>query len=438
MRQAYWVVAGLIAVVVAAAGGWGLGRLDTSLLFGVRPAIVVGLLHSMSGPMAISERSMVDAEVLALEEVNRQGGLLGRPVRWVKADGRSDGPSFAREAEKLITEEKVNVIFGCWTSACRKSVKPVVERYNHLLIYPVAYEGLEESPNILYTGAAPNQQIIPCVTWCSDQLRAKSFFLVGSDSVWPHAVHTIVKDQLKAVGSAPVGELYLSADGAGLDAAVKEVIRAKPDVVLSTVEGELNLPLYEKLRAAGVVPSKMPIVNFPLTEEELRQFPAGMLVGDYVVCNYFQAVRRPENDEFVRKFKARFGQGRVTSDTIATAYNSVMFWAQAVREAGSEELRLVQAALLRQSLDAPEGVISVDRETRHTWRPFFVGKILHDGQVEVVWTLEKPVRPVPFPFSRTREGWESFLRGLRDGWGGNWEPPAAAPRGVTTYHVLER
>jgi urea transport system substrate-binding protein len=425
MWRAGWLVVGVAAVVAAV--GWWLGWPGAVVGGWARPPIRVGILHSLTGPMAISEVSMRDAEILALEEINQQGGLLGRKVEWVVADGRSDGQSFAREAEALITNEKVSVIFGCWNSTCRKSVKPVVERLGHLLVYPVAYEGLEESPHIIYTGAAPNQQIIPAVKWCGDQLKARRFFLIGSDSVWAHAVNTIVKDQLKALGAESLGEEYLSEDGSGIDAAVKKVAAAKPDVVLSAVEGELNIPFYQALRSAGVVPSKIPVLTFSMTEDEFRKFPTGVLTGDYAVCNYFQTIDRPENDRFVRAFKAKYGQERTTCDAIATAYSSVRLWAQAVREAESDEVPRVQGALLRQSLDAPEGVISIDRDSRHTWRPFFVGRIRGDGLVDIVWTSVKPIRPVPYPFSRSRADWESFLGGLFTGWGGRWEPPRAGP-----------
>jgi urea transport system substrate-binding protein len=408
---------------------WGSGWLGVPAFAAARRPIRVGLLHSLTGPMAISEKSMVDAETLALEEIRQQGGLLGRPVEWVLADGKSDGPTFARKAEELIRDEKVSAIFGCWTSACRKSVKPVVERLDHLLFYPVAYEGLEESPNIIYTGAAPNQQTIPTVNWCHEVLEARRFYLVGTDSVWPHSANTIIKDQLKALGATLAGESYIRDGRADVDEFVRRLTEAKPDIVLSTMEGDLNLPFYQRLRAAGVVPSKTPVLTYSLTEDEFRSFPPGMLSGDYAVCNYFQAVRRPENEEFVRRFKARFGPDRVTCDAIATAYNSVRLWAQAVTEAESADTRDVQAAILRQSLDAPEGVISVDRESRHTWRPFFVGRIRNDGQVDIVWNALKPIRPVPFPFSRSRKEWQSFLDALSAGWGGGWEaPPSAPPR----------
>jgi len=248
-RWPAWLVLPLLAGLAGA--GW---LLLDRLLVDRRP-IVVGILHSETGPMAISERAMIDAEVLALEEINRAGGLLGRPVRWVIADGGSDWPTFAREAERLITQEQAVVIIGCWTSACRKGVLPVVEAADHLLVYPMAYEGLEQSPNIVYTGAAPNQQIIPAVQWCHDTLQARRFFLVGSDYVWPRCVNAIVKDQLVGLGAELVGEAYLpfgSTDVAGLAA---EIAAAKPDVILSSVVGDSAIPFARAVRAAGLEPA---------------------------------------------------------------------------------------------------------------------------------------------------------------------------------------
>jgi len=416
----------LVGVAVLAAGAiaaWA----ATPLLVRARAPIKVGLLHSRTGPMAISEASMIEAETLAIEEINAGGGLLGRRVEGVVADGKSDPATFAREAERLITEEKVSAIFGCWSSACRKSVKTVVERANHLLVYPVAYEGMEQSPNIIYCGAAPNQQIIPTVKWCHDVLKARTYFLIGTDSVWPHGVHAVVKDQLTALGATLSGEEFLPFGSPDVDAAIARAVKAKPDLILSTIEGDTNLAFYNKLRGVEGG-SAVPVVSFTVTEEELRVLPVKRMAHDYAVGNYFQSIDRPENHEFVKAFQTRFGADRVTSDAIDTAYNGVRMWAQAVRESETDAPAEVRTAFLRQSLNAPEGVISIDRETHHTWRPFYLGRVRNDGQVEVLWSAEKPIRPTPFPFSRTRQEWETFLEELYAGWGGNWSPPVSRTR----------
>ena len=417
MKRWHWAVVALLVGIGV------IGWLGYPLLASVNPPIRVGILHSLTGTLALTELSMRDGSVLALEQINASGGLLGRKVEWVVADGKSEPETFAREARRLIEDEKVSVIFGCWSSANRKSVKPVVERAEHLLFYPAAYEGLEQSRNIIYTGAAPNQQIIPTVKWSFDELKAKRYFLVGSDTVWPRSANAIIKDQLKALGATLVGEEYYSPGTADVGGAVRKIVAASPDVVLSTVEGDTNLPFYKELRASGIVPSKIPVITFSLAEDEFRSLTDAKLAGDYAVCNYFQVIDRPINTKFVNDFKARYGKDRVTSDAIATAYTSVKLWAQAVREAETSDPRLLQDHLLTQSQNAPEGVVSIDRQTRHTWRPFFVGRIRPDGQVEIVWTVDKPIRPAPFPISRPRHDWESFLEELQAGWNGKWEAP---------------
>jgi urea transport system substrate-binding protein len=389
-----------------------------SLVNRIRPPIRVGLLHSQTGAMAISERSMIDAELLALKEINAAGGLDGRRVEGVIADGQSDWPTFAREAQRLIDQEKVSVIFGCWTSASRKSVKPVVEQKSHLLIYPMAYEGLEQSPNIVYTGAAPNQQVIPAVSWCHETLKARKFFLVGSDYVWPHCVNEIVKDQLKALGADCVGESYILFGSAEVGGSIAAIEKAKPDVIISTVVGDSNEPFYRQLETKGIVPERIPVVSFSIAEDELRKLPLRAMVGDYAAWNYFQTIDRDENREFIHKFQAAYGGDRVTSDVMVAAYDSVYLWAQAVLEAGTDTVGEVLKAIRRQSLNAPEGIVSVDDETQHTWRPVYVGRIRSDGQFDVVWRSGNPVRPIPFPRSRTQQEWKSFLDDLNRAWGG--------------------
>jgi urea transport system substrate-binding protein len=391
-----------------------------------RRPIVVGLLHSQTGPMAVSERSMIDAEVLALEEINAGGGLLGRPVRWVVADGASDWPTFARQADQLIRQQRVAVLVGCWTSACRKGVLPIVESQDHLLIYPMAYEGLEQSPNIVYTGAAPNQQITPAVQWCHDTLGARKFFLVGSDYIWPHCVNAIAADQIKGFGAAVVGEAYVPFGSRDAADVVRQIVAADPDVILSSVVGDSGVAFARALREAGLRPEKVPVVTFAMAEDELRGLPGDDMAGHYAAWCYFQSLERPENLAFVRSFKARYGADRCTSDVMATAYNSVHLWAQAVREAGTTDVHQVRATLRHQSRNAPEGTIAIDPETQHAWRPVFIGRIRPDGQFDVVWSSRTAVRPVPFPISRSRSEWEAFVTGLYRGWGGRWSNPVGS------------
>ncbi|MGA0039950.1 MAG: urea ABC transporter substrate-binding protein [Pirellulales bacterium] len=391
-----------------------------------RQPIKVGILHSLTGPMAISETSMVDAEVLALEEINRDGGLLGRPVEWVIADGASDWPTFARKAQELIHDQKVDVIFGCWTSASRKTVLPVVEAADHLLVYPMAYEGLEQSPNVIYVGAAPNQQIIPAVQWASSALSAKRFMLVGSDYIWPRCVNAIAGDQIRGLGAQLVGESYVPFGSDQVDPLVQEIVQKRPDVVLSSVVGDSAVAFFRRLRQAGIRSEDVPVISFSIAEDELQTMPRGDMVGDYAAWNYFQSLDSPTNQAFVRAFKARYGSQRTTAAVAESSYTSVRLWAQAVLEAGTADVVQVRSSLRSQSMLAPEGVVSIDRQTNHAWLPVRIGRIQADGQFEIVWDSQRAVRPVPFPLTRSRADWEQFVRDLYQSWGRRWSRPVSA------------
>ncbi len=390
--------------------------------FLVPKPILVGVLHSQTGPIAVSEQAMIEAEQLAFEEINAAGGLLGRPIQWIIADGASDWPTFAREAERLISEEGVTVLFGCWTSASRKSVLPVLEKSDHLLIYPMAYEGLEACPNVIYTGAAPNQQITPAVQWCQSTLNARRFFLLGSDYIWPHCVNAIISDQLMGLGVEKVAEQYVPFGSTKLKAYVQEIVDTQPDVILCSVVGDSAIAFFRELRNAGISPDDIPVITFALAEDELRSTNHADMVGHYAAWNYFQSIDSEENKRFVSAFKERYGAERVTSDVIAAAYNSVYLWANAVRESGNTEVQQVRNSLRQQSFNAPEGIIAVDPSTQHTWRPVYIGKIQEDKQFEIVWTSNGSVRPVPYPITRSKRDWTAFVNDLQRRWGG-WSNP---------------
>ena len=390
-----------------------------------QPPIKVGVLHSLTGTLAISETSVVDATLLAIEEINQRGGVLGRQIEPIVVDGRSDWPFFATEAERLITQEKVSTIFGCWTSACRKTVKPVFEQHSHLLIYPVQYEGLEQSPNIVYTGAAPNQQIIPAVKWATDNL-GKRIFLVGSDYVFPRTANAIIKDQVAALRGEIVGEEYILLGSTEVQGVIQQITQAQPDVIMNTINGDTNVAFFQALRAAGITPDKIPTISFSIAEDELRTLGAGDMAGDYAAWNYFQSIVSQENASFVTKFKQKYGSDRVTDDPMEAAYYGVYLWAQAVEAAGTDDVNAIRDAIKNQSFNAPEGVVYVDPDTQHVWKTVRVGRIQPDGQFEIVWSSEQPVRPVPYPVYRSPAEWEQFLADLYNGWDGNWANPGTA------------
>jgi urea transport system substrate-binding protein len=412
------VVLGL--AVVAIVSGWLLHQ-TTSVKPLARP-IKVGVLHSLTGTMAISERSVLESTLLAIEVVNERGGVLGRTIEPVVADGSSDGSTFAREAERLITEEQVAVVFGCWTSASRKTVKPVFERLNHLLIYPVQYEGLEESPNIVYTGAAPNQQILPAVKWCLDHL-GRRFFLVGSDYVFPRSAHAIIRDHLNALGGEVVGEEYILLGSTDVQEAVQKIVKHKPDVILNTINGDSNVAFFRELRAKGISPKDVPTLSFSIAETELQSLENGEMVGNYAAWNYFQSIESEENRDFVSRFKEKYGEDHVTSDPMEAAYFGVHLWCQAVEDSGTDDVNEVRKTIAGQSLLAPEGVVSVDRRNRHTWKTVRIGAIQPDGQFDIVWSSGQPIAPIPFPGSRPRDDWKRFLNQLYEMWGRQWANP---------------
>ena len=408
---------GLLAVAVVFAWGY----------FSQPKPIRVGILHSLTGPMAISETAMAEAEMLAIEEINNSGGLLGRPIQYIVADGKSDSPTFAREAERLIENEKVDVIIGCWTSANRKTVMPVVENKNHLMIYPMAYEGLEQSPNIIYTGSAPNQQISPAISWAHRELKANRYYLVGSDYVWPHSVNAIAAEIVQSIGAEVAGTNYLYFGTSYVDHVIADILEKKPDVIISTVVGDTNKAFYSGLYRAGITADKIPVISFSIAETELsvllREIPPQSIVGHYSAWNYFQSIDREANRKFVKAFQTKYGSNRSMNDTVCASYNSVYFWAQAVREAESTDLEAVRNTIRHQSLDAPEGIVSIDFDTNHTWRPSYIAQARADGQFDIRWTSETPLRPVPYPNTRTKTEWNRFLNDLFTKWDRTWGNP---------------
>lgn len=416
---------GLLGAGLLGGGAWWLAQ-----ALQPPPPIRVGILHSLTGTMAISETPVVDGTLLAIEEINARGGVLGRRIEPVMADGRSDGATFAREAERLIGEERVVTVFGCWTSDSRKSVRPVFEQHDHLLLYPVQYEGLERSPNIVYLGAAPNQQIVPAVKWCFDHL-GKRFFLVGSDYVFPRAAHAIIRDLVKTLGGQVVGEEYLLVGSQEPANVVAAIARTRPDVILNTINGDSNVAFFRELRRAGITPAAIPTMSFSVAEEELQHLETANMVGDYAAWNYFQSLDTPANRGFVDRFRKRYGAARVTSDPVAGAYTGVHLWAQAAATAGPDDVRAIRRSLRHQSWHGPEGVVSVDPATQHVWKTVRIGRITAGGQFEIQWTSAHPIRPMPYPLSRFPAEWETFLGELYQGWGQKWANPgpgADAPK----------
>lgn len=356
--------------------------------------IRVGILHSLSGTMAVSEQSLVDAAMMAIDEINARGGVLGRKLLPVIEDGASDWPTFALKAEKLIVEDKVASVFGCWTSSSRKSVLPIVEKHRNLLWYPVQYEGEESSPNIIYTGATPNQQIIPAVDWCRREFGPK-MFLVGSDYIFPRTANEIIRLRLADFGAIPAGEEYLPLGSQDFDDVVAQIVRSKPSVVLNTINGDSNRAFFAALKAAGI-DHQIPVMSFSIAEHELRDIGLNLTTGHYGSWTYFQSIDTPANRRFIREFRKRYGAERVTDDPIEAAYSQVHMFAKAVEKARSTDVDAIRHAAKGLIYAAPGGLIRVDPRNQHAWKVAHIGRIQANGQFRIVWSSEDPLPPRPW------------------------------------------
>jgi len=357
--------------------------------------IKVGILHSLSGTMAISETSVRDAELLAIEEINAAGGVLSKKIVPVIEDGASDWPTFAEKARKLLQQDKVAAIFGCWTSASRKAVLPVVEENNGLLWYPVQYEGMEASPNIFYTGAAPNQQIVPAVDWLLENY-GKKFYLLGSDYVFPRTANLIIKAQLAAKGGTLVGEEYTPLGHTDYNTVIAKIRSKKPDVIFNTLNGDSNVSFFKQLKDAGIGPEDIIVLSVSIAEEEVRGIGPDVLAGHLASWNYFQTTDTPENKEFVKNYKARYGEERVTADPIEAGYFGVYLWAKAVEKAGTTFVDAVREAAGGIEFQAPGGLVKIEPSNQHVWKTVRIGKIMRDGMFEELWNSGGPVKPDPF------------------------------------------
>ena len=375
--------------------------------------IKVGLLHSLSGTMAISETTVVDAEMMAIDEINAAGGVLGKKIIPIKEDGASDWPTFAEKAAKLIDQDKVATVFGCWTSASRKAVLPVFEEKKHMLWYPVQYEGQECSNNVFYTGATPNQQIEPAVDWLLEN-KGKQFFLVGSDYVFPRTANTIIKEQLAAKDGTIVGEDYLPLGDTEVTPIIAKIKAALPNggVIFNSLNGDSNVSFFKQMQGAGLGSDKYPVMSVSVAEEEVRQIGPEYLKGHYASWNYYQTVETPQNNKFVTDFKAKYGEDRVTNDPMESAYIMVYLWKQAVEQAGTTDLEPVRAAAVGQSFDAPQGTVEM-QPNHHISQTVRLGQVRDDGLFDVIWSSEGSLEPIP---------WNQYVKETK-GFACDWTDP---------------
>ena len=377
--------------------------------------IKVGILHSLSGTMAISETSLKDMALMTIEEINAKGGVLGKKLEPVVVDPASNWPLFAEKARQLLTQDKVAVTFGCWTSVSRKSVLPVYEELNGLLFYPVQYEGEELSKNVFYTGAAPNQQAIPAVEYLmsKDGGGARRFVLLGTDYVYPRTTNKILRAFLKSKGvpDSDIDEKYTPfghSDYQTIVADIKKFSQGGKTAVISTINGDSNVPFYKELGNAGLKAKDVPVVAFSVGEEELRGVDTKPLVGHLAAWNYFQSLKNPANAEFIKKWsayaKAKNLPGHkdkpLTNDPMEATYIGIHMWKQAVEKAKSTEVDKVIAAMAGQTFAAPSGfTVKMDEKNHHLHKPVYVGEVRADGQFNVVWKTPGPIKAQPWsPF----------------------------------------
>ncbi len=358
--------------------------------------VKVGLLHSLTGSMAISEKSVSDAEKLAIDEINAAGGVLGKQIVYVEEDGASEPSTFATKAEKLIDSEKVATVFGCWTSSSRKAVKPIFEEYGSLLWYPVQYEGMESSPNIVYTGAAPNQQIVPAIDYLIDQ-GYKKFFLLGSDYVFPRTANMIINAQVANAGLEVVGEEYADMDQTDFAAIIAKIEAAQPDVIINTLNGTGNVSFFKQMSEKNYTSSDYMTMSFSIAEEEVAAIGASILKGHMVSWNYYQTTAGEKNEAFVAAYKAKYGENRVTSDPAEAAYDAVYLWKAACEKAGSFEAADVISAIEAGGItfDAPEGTVVLNGENHHLVKPVRIGQVGDDGLINEIYATD-PVEPDPY------------------------------------------
>lgn len=374
--------------------------------------IKVGVLHSLSGTMAISETTLKDTMLMLIEEQNKKGGLLGKQLEPVVVDPASNWPLFAEKTRELIEKEKVDVIFGCWTSVSRKSVLPVIEELNGLMFYPVQYEGEESSKNVFYTGAAPNQQAIPAVDYLMNELGVERWVLAGTDYVYPRTTNKILESYLKAKGVAEADIMinYTPFGHSDWQSIVSDVKKfgssGKKTAVVSTINGDANVPFYKELGNQGISAEDIPVVAFSVGEEELSGIDTKPLVGHLAAWNYFMSVDSEENDAFIEKWHSFIkNEDRVTNDPMEAHYIGFNMWVKAVEKAGSTDTDAVGQAMIGIQVPNLTGGMAVMNKNHHLSKPVLIGEIQDDGQFEVVWETEGTV---------PGDAWSDFLAGSKD------------------------
>ncbi|GCD54868.1 urea ABC transporter periplasmic protein [Acetobacter pasteurianus NBRC 3222] len=361
--------------------------------------VTVGILHSITGTMALSEIGSVEAEKLAIAQINESGGVLGRKIKFIQEDGASDWPTFAEKARKLLENDKCASVFGCWTSASRKAVLPVFEQYNGLLYYPTFYEGLEQSRNVIYTGQEATQQILAGLDWISKEKNAKTYYLLGSDYIWPRTANKIARKHIEnhLKGSRVVGEEYFPLGDSQFNSVINKIKLMKPDVIYAIIVGGSNVAFYKQLKAAGLDLSKHNLMTISVTEDEILGIGGENIAGAYACMKYFQSIDTPDNKKFVAAFKKMWGEKSVIGDVTQAAYLGPWLWKLAVEKAGTFDIRkVIDASPGVEFKNAPEGYVRIHKN-HHLWSKTLVGRARTDGQFDVIYETPELMEPNPFP-----------------------------------------
>jgi urea transport system substrate-binding protein len=390
-------LAGLLASSLHAAD-YPTSQVNTTGLAVTDDTVTVGQLHSATGTMAISETGSIEAEQLAIEQINASGGILGRKIKIIVEDGASDWPTFAEKAKKLLESDHVAAVFGCWTSASRKAVLPVFEKDNGMLYYPTFYEGLEQSKNVIYTGQEATQQILAGLDWIAKEKNAKTFYLIGSDYIWPRTSNKIARKHIENVlKGTVVGEEYYALGSTSFGSLINKIKLKKPDVIYAIIVGGSNVAFYKQLHAAGITSDKQTLLTISTTEDEALGIGGENLVGFYSAMKYFQSLQNPNNEAFVKAFKAKYGDKAVIGDVTQAAYLGPWLWKATVEKCGSFDIDKVAAASSGVEFKgAPEGYVRIHDSNHHLWSKLRIGQWQADGQAKVLYESDL-IEPNPFP-----------------------------------------
>ncbi|MGM9480488.1 urea ABC transporter substrate-binding protein [Roseateles sp. NT4] len=403
MRARLALLGGLLLVLVALLVLYLVNRPSAEA---ARGPIVIGLLHALSGSMATSEAPLVASVKLAVEEINAGGGLLGRRVELKIEDTRSEPRVAAAAAERLISNEHAVALFGCWSSNCRQAVRPVVETHRHLLFYPLAYEGLEQSPHIIYTGPTPNQHALPAADWAMTGF-GRRVYLIGTEALYSRRVNAMLRDFILLSGGQVLGERYVPLAGTDMSGVLADLQALQPDLVLSTIGGSSNRAFFDALVAAGL--TDLPLMSLRAAEPEMTAYDGGRLDRHFTAWSYLQSQPGPANQAFLARLRHSQGEGVQVSDPAVSAYIGVQLWAAAVREIGSVQTDAVNANVLQQSVAAPQGFAAVDGQSRHLWRQLRIAQVKPGGQLGEVFMLPRYIKPEPWPSFRSNEHWMAVL-----------------------------